>query len=302
VVLASNSRGVACQSIIIIVDKPNHAALVRCCILSGRRLKIRAPMKSVSCTYIGHATTLIRLGQVNIITDPNFSRRTFFFFPRKVPLPFAPSDLPDLACVLLSHTHPDSLDFSSYKYISCGVPIVVPEGSERAVGKHLPNPVIELSHYADYELPDGTEITAVPVIHRSGRLSHLRYTKSNAYLIRQEGSGSVYFCSDSSYGPHFQEVGNLGPIDLALLPIGCYEPRWLLKNQHMTPTEAICAFEDLKARHMVPIHYGTFRITLEPLEAPAEWLENILLSRPDLSDRIHPLKPGESYTVEAKDA
>ena len=255
------------------------------------------PMESISCTYIGHATTLIQLGEVNILTDPHFGRRAAFFL-RKAPLPFPPSDLPDVNCVLLSHLHPDSFHIPSYKYISCGVPIVVPEGSERAIGRYLPNPVIELSYYADYELPDGTVITAVPVIHRTWRMTRLKIIKANAYLIKQEGQGQVYFCSDSAYGPHFQEIGNLGPIDLALLPIGGYKPRWFLKQRHMTPAEAVQAFEDLKARHMITIHHGTFRFALEQIDAPIKWMEEILVSRTDLSNRVHLLKPGESYTVE----
>lgn len=252
--------------------------------------------ETISCTYIGHATTLLRMGPTAILTDPHFGRRTLVF-PRVTELPFPPTHLPGLAAVLLSHTHYDHLNIASYKYISTAVPIVVPEGAERAIGQYVPNPVIELAHYADHELVDGTRITAVPLIHRSSRLSHLRFTKTNGYLVRR-GDACVFFCADSGYGPIFSEFANLARIDLALLPIGSYAPRFPMRRCHMTPSEAVQAFEDLKARQMIPIHYGTFRLSLEAKEAPLVWLKKILEERPDLAAKIHPLAPGEQFQVE----
>lgn len=252
----------------------------------------------ISCTYIGHATNLIEMDGTNILTDPHFGKTTLIF-PRVAPVPFPPSELPELACVLLSHTHFDHLHIASYKYISCGVPIVVPEGSERAVGQYMPNPVIEIAHYAVHELADGTEITAVPMPHRSSRVSRLRFTRSNGYIIRRPDSdGAVFFCADSSYGPHFGQIGNMSSIELALLPIGGYRPRWFMRHSHMTPAEAVQAFEDLKARHMIPIHHGTFRLSLESPDEPNRWMEDIMAKRPELACRIHALKSGEVFRLE----
>jgi L-ascorbate metabolism protein UlaG (beta-lactamase superfamily) len=253
--------------------------------------------QTISCTYIGHATNLIKIGGTNILTDPHFGKWTLFF-PRRTPMPFPPSKLPPLAAVLLSHTHFDHLNVASYKFISCSVPIIVPEGSERAIGQFMPNPVIELSHYAEHELADGTKITAVPTEHRSSRLSHVRFTKTNSYLIRRpDMPGAVFFCADSAYGNHFREIGNLGAIEVALLPIGGYEPRFFMRRCHMTPAEAVQAFEDLNAHNMIPIHHGTFRLTMENADAPIQWLTKILEERPDLTSRIHPLKAGEEFAV-----
>lgn len=236
------------------------------------------------------------MGETTILTDPHFGKRVLFF-PRKTPLPFPPSDLPDLSAVLLSHTHYDHLNTASYRFVSCSVPIVVPEGTERAIGQYVPNPIIELAHYADHELADGTRITAVPLLHRSSRLSHLRFTKSNGYLIRRPEGSCVFFCADSGYGKLFGEIGNMGKIDLALLPIGSYSPRWPMRRCHMTPAEATQAFEELKASHMVPIHHGTFLLSMEGLTKPIEWLKKILEERPDLASRIHPLEPGQSIDL-----
>lgn len=248
-----------------------------------------------SATFIGHATILLEIDNSKIITDPHLGKRTLFF-GRKRPLPYPPANLPSISTVLISHTHFDHLNISSYKYISCAVPIIVPEGSERAIGQFVPNTIIELAHFAEYELPDGTKVTALPMRHRSSRLSHLRFKRSNAYLIRKSDT-CIFFCADSGYSEHFGEIGNLAKIDLAFLPIGSYEPRWLFKNCHMTPAEAVRAFEDLRASHLVPIHHGTFRLSLEAMDAPAKWLEKIVGERPDLANRIHILKPGEKFEI-----
>lgn len=253
----------------------------------------------ISCTFIGHATTLIQWDDTAIMTDPHLGKRVLIS-PRRHPLPIDPGKLPDLSAVLISHTHCDHLDISSYKYISCGVPIFVPEGRERAIGKYMPNPVIELSHFARHELPDGTEITAVPVVHSQCHFIPTWGSKANGYLIRRPGAeGSVYFCGDSAYGPHFAETGNLGKIDLAILPIGSYGPRWFMRRIHMTPAEAITAFEEMRAAHMIPIHYGTFRLSFENPEAPLKWLRTILEERQDLAGRVHPVEPGRTFVLDA---
>ena len=256
----------------------------------------------IRCQYIGHATTVLQLGDASILTDPHFGARCGFF-KRTAPLPVNPGELPDLSCVLLSHTHFDHLDISSYKFVSCGTPIIVPEGCEPAVGRHLPNPVIELNHYAHHELPCGIEITALPVLHSQGHLIRYGSNRCNAYFIRQaDKPGCIFFCGDSAYGPHFREIGNLGQIDLALLPIGSYGPAWLMRHHHMTPAEAVNAFEDLRARHFVPIHHGTFKLSFEARPAPAAWLRKICDSRTDLAPRVHLLNPGEGFETAGLEA
>ncbi len=253
----------------------------------------------ITCTYIGHATTLISIGKTNILTDPHFGGRTLFF-KRRAPLSFDPSLLPDLACVLISHTHFDHLHVSSFKYIARNVPVVVPEGCEGAVGKFIENPVIELSLFAAHRLPDGTKITAVPARHRGGRFSQLRFATSCGYLIERDGA-AVFFTGDSAYGEHFAKIADLAEIDLALLPISGYSPQWFMSNRHMTPSQAVDAFEDLKARHMMPIHWGSFSLSLESPGEPIERLTKILEDRPDLKERVHIMPHGEKFTIE-KDA
>lgn len=250
----------------------------------------------ITCRYIGHATTLITIGGTNILTDPHFGRRTLFF-KRKAALTYDPARLPELAAVLVSHTHFDHLNIASYKYIPQKIPVIVPEGCDAAISKFVANPVIELSLFAAHELPDGTKITALPSKHRGGRYSQLRFLNTCGYLIEKSDS-AVFFCGDSAYGSHFSEIAGTAQIDLALIPISGYLPRWFMHNRHMTPSEVVQAFEDLKARHMMPIHWSSFSLSLEPINQPVEQLNNILEDRPDLKDRIHIVPHGGEITIE----
>jgi L-ascorbate metabolism protein UlaG (beta-lactamase superfamily) len=249
----------------------------------------------ITCEYIGHATTHLTIGANHILTDPHFGKRTLFF-KRRTELRTNPAELPKLAAILISHTHFDHLNIGSYKYISQKVPIIVPEGCHGAIGNYVANPIIELSLFATHELQDGVVITALPAKHRGGRYSQLRFTKANSYLIQKDES-CVFFTGDSAYGPHFQEIGNLAKIDLALLPISGYSPRWIMVHRHMTPAETIQAFEDLKAEHMIPIHWSSFSLSLEPPNQPIEWLQKILQERPELSQRVHILANGEKTVI-----
>lgn len=251
--------------------------------------------QGITCKYIGHATVLINIGGTYILTDPHFGGRTLIA-KRRLPLNINPSLLPDPAAVLISHTHFDHLNIKSYKYISQAVPIIVPEGCDGAITKFVSNPVIELSYFATHHLPDGTQITAVPIKHWGGRFSCLRYTKSNAYLI-SKGDRHIFFCGDSAYGPHFKEIGGLAPIDLALLPIACYLPRWFMHKRHMNPEEAVRACEDLRAKNMLPIHWGSFSLSMEPIDEPIAKLKKMVEERPELKDKIHIVGHGEEITL-----
>ena len=251
--------------------------------------------EKITCTYIGHATTLITIGATNVLTDPHFGKRTLIF-KRHTPLSYDPAALPKIAAIIVSHVHFDHLNISSFKYIDSNIPVIVPEGCDNAISKFVTNPVIELSLFATHELPDGTKITAVPTRHRGGRFSYLRFSKTCGYLIQRD-ERTVYFAGDSAYGDHFSEVSATADIDLALLPVSGYIPRWLMANRHMTPSQVVEAFEDLKAKHMIPIHWGSFSLSLEPVGQPIERLKQIIDERSDLRERIHIVPHGEEFSI-----
>lgn len=252
----------------------------------------------LTITYIGHATTLIEANGKAVLTDPHFSKRTLFV-KRSEELCYDPGDLPKLSAVVISHAHHDHLDLASFKYIDGSVPVFVPEGLAKFLGRFIQNPVIELGHYATHTLSDGTKISAVDAKHTGFRWTGLRFRKCNGYIIDIDGA-KAYFAGDTAYGDHFKEIktffGAESQLDAALLPIGAYEPRWLQKRRNMTPLESVEAFIDTGAKAMVPIHYGSFRISAEKLSAPLEWLNRVAMER-NLADNIRPLRSGERLEI-----
>lgn len=247
-------------------------------------------MSMVAITYIGHSTALISAGTVNVLTDPCFSERVLIL-KRRHPLEFDPGSLPELSAIVISHAHYDHLDLNSFKYIKSSVPVFVPVGLGSFLSKFIRNPVIEMNHWSTHKLAGGAEITATYTQHIGFRWSGLRYRKCNGYIISAVNE-QVFFAGDTGYGPHFKEIGKTYPIDIAILPIGGYAPRWLMHQRHLNPEEALQAFEDLGAKVMIPIHFGTFRLSNEPFNEPAELLVRKAAER-GISEKVRILKSGE---------
>ncbi len=252
-------------------------------------------MSKLKITSIGHASHLIEMDGEFLITDPNFSRKMWIAKREKEP-GIAPEDLPQLAAIVVTHAHYDHLDLFSYKYFSIHIPIVVPEGLGSFIKKHLRNPVIEIPKEGSV-LVGGIKIHRVPVKHFGFRLFGLTWRETTGYLFEKNGK-KVYFPGDTAYGDgeHFRKAAAKHAIDAALLPIGAYAPRWFMKSRHMNPPDALQAFSDLKAKVMIPYHWGVFQISAEPVEAPREWLEQILKEKPD--SRVKILRPGEHWSSE----
>jgi len=250
----------------------------------------------IAITYIGHATTLIEIDGFNILTDPNFSKRVLLL-KRHGAINFDPGKLPELSAVLISHAHHDHLDINSFRYIKGSVPVFVPKGLGHFVGKFIRNPVIELKHWGGHTLPNGLDITATDAKHIGFRWLPIRFRNTNGYVISTKNA-RVFFAGDTRYGSHFKEIarifGEQPPIDVALMPIGGYSPKWLMQGFHMNPNEALEAFLDTGARHMVPIHFGTFRLSAEKLKEPVESLSRLAIER-ELGERVHILNSGETF-------
>lgn len=250
-------------------------------------------MAEVRLTFIGHSTALIEGNGGAILTDPVFTSH-LFHLKRQGPLNWNPANLPPLTAVLLSHTHLDHLNFESFAYIKTSVPIIVPEGSGAFLSRNLRNPVIELSHWANHEIA-GVKIHAMPAIHRNRPFSIYWYKQAMGYVIEID-SKTIFFSGDTAYGTHFRDIGNTFSIDTALLAVGAYKPLFYMKYYHMNPQEAVQAFFDLKAKTMIPIHWGAFRLGLEKIDEPIEWLQK-LISEHALPDRIKILASGESIII-----
>ncbi|MBI4196788.1 MAG: MBL fold metallo-hydrolase [Deltaproteobacteria bacterium] len=247
------------------------------------------PLKA---TYLGHASVLLENEEVKVMTDPLFSEK-IFFLRRHTPVGIDPSNLPPLDAILISHAHYDHLDIPSFKYIPSSVPIVLPPGLAKLVGKFLRNPLIELETGRSTEIKKGLLIKAFPVRHYGFRLLPFRYTHCNGYLIKMNEE-TAFFPGDTAYRSDFGSFFPDEKIDLALLPIAAYKPRWLMKGRHMNPEEAVRVFEEIQAKQMIPIHWGAFKLSTEPMEEPIGWIKKIAGEK-QLQAQIQILNPGEAW-------
>lgn len=234
--------------------------------------------------WIGHATMLLQAGGLNLLTDPVFSERASpvsWWGPRRATPPaLSPADLPHIHAVLISHNHYDHLDEASVLALqgqAGGPPLfLVPLGVERWFqGLGIAN-VRALDWWEGEELvAAGTRVRVdlVPARHWSRRTPW----DTNASLwggFAVAGAGATaYFAGDTGYGDGaiFREIGRrYGGFDLAMIPVGCYEPRWFMGNQHVDPGEAARIHADVGSRHSMGMHWGAFRMCDEPVEAPLD--------------------------------
>ena len=229
----------------------------------------------LAVTWIGHATALIQIGGVNVLTDPHFSERAFnstWLGPkRRQPPAVLLRELPHIDAVVISHDHYDHLDAATVTALNAqagGPPLfVVPLGVERwLAGEGITN--AKALDWWDTVDVRGLRVHLVPVQHWSGRTIAGRMTTLWGGYVIEGGGKRAFFAGDTGYSAaHFKEIGaRLGPIDLALIPIGGYEPRWFMGRQHASPEEAVQIHRDLKARRSLGIHWGTFQLTDEPLD------------------------------------
>ena len=243
----------------------------------GERGELRA-------TWVGHSTVLLQMGGLNLLTDPIFSQRASpvqWAGPRRVMDPgLSIDDLPPLDAVLISHNHYDHLDAPSVERIvrdHPGAKWIVPVGVGAYVRRWGVASSIELDWWQTAEV-GGFKATATPARHFSGRgLGDRNDSLWCGYGV-EAGGHRVLFVGDSAYHPDFGEIGaRCGPFDLVMMPIGAYDPRWFMGSVHMDPAEAVQAYRDVVDSHpdaippvILGIHWGTFRLTDEPMDEPPE--------------------------------
>ena len=240
--------------------------------LAPARPRLRVGCGEIGVTFIGHATVLIEIDGVTLLTDPVLSQRLFVI--KRLVAPGLPEGgLPDLDVVLVSHGHHDHLDVSTHlRLAKHGTVAVVARNLADLVQGAGYERVVELDWGKTFE-HRGIRITSLEVNHwgTRGLLPDRRgYT---GFLI--EGpSGTVFFPGDTAYTPLFREYGDRFSIDVAVLPIGAYRPD-SFRRVHMNPEDAWQAFVDLRARHLVPIHWGTFVLSYEPADEPPRWIRKL---------------------------
>lgn len=252
------------------------------------------PAGRARVVWVGHASFLVQSAGMNILIDPNWATWLGGVVKRAHRPGLTLQALPRIDAVLISHAHHDHLNIKTLRAISDGQPIFVPKGVGQLVSKCGFGEVVEMSRWDTVRL-NGLEISFTPARHWGARYVHDVHRGFGGFLLRQpdiEGSTTIYHAGDSAYFDGFHEIGKRHVIDVALMPIGAYRPV-SGRGVHMNPEEALAAFRDVGAKKMVPMHYGTFPLTREPLEEP---LQRLLLasSASGLRNRISVLEPGET--------
>jgi L-ascorbate metabolism protein UlaG (beta-lactamase superfamily) len=262
--------------------------------LATRPLPVPHPAAGLSVTFVGHATAMLTSPQARVLTDPllvNF----LMGLRRAEAACLHPEDAADVSLVLISHAHHDHLHRPSLRQLPRAATIVVPPRCANLVEREGFARVVVLEPGEELVHRDLT-ITAVAARHDGGRgLSRWRGTAG--YVVRS-GEVTLYFAGDTAYFSGFEEIGRRLNPRIALLPIAGYEPL-AMRESHMSPLDAVYAFEDLGAEVMIPTSYGSFPLGYEPLEEPLHWLEEVAHER-RLREKLMVLRHGETATFTAR--
>ncbi len=239
---------------------------------------VRVASDRIAVTFIGHSSFLVQVGGIAVLLDPIWSARCSpvqFAGPRRARPPGQPLEaLPDVDLLLVSHNHYDHMDLGTLRHVQrrWHPPVATGLGNARHLAKAGIRSAVELDWWDTTEIA-GARVTYVPAQHFSARTLYDRNRCLWGGFVVEAGGASVYFAGDSGYCPHFAEIGARFPnIDVALLPIGAYEPRWFMRQQHVDPGEAVQAHLDLQPRRSIGMHFGTFQLTDEAIDAPVHAL------------------------------
>jgi L-ascorbate metabolism protein UlaG (beta-lactamase superfamily) len=244
-------------------------------------------------TWIGHASFLFTLGGRRILVDPVFSHR-LGPIARISPPGLAADALPPVDVVLVTHNHRDHLDPASLAGLGRAPHYVVPLGNGDLVRSLGAEKVTELDWWQSKDL-GSIEVTLVPGRHWSMRYPWDRNDALWGGFVVRSNEGAAYHAGDTGFFDGFAEIGKrVGPIDWAMLPIGAYEPRWFMEPQHMGPEDAVEAARLLDARRLVAMHWGTFRLTDEPVGEPPERARAAFAKAGDPGRELWILDVGES--------
>ncbi|MBF0279899.1 MAG: MBL fold metallo-hydrolase [SAR324 cluster bacterium] len=258
-------------------------------------------------TWIGHATFLLQFAGLNILTDPQLSERaspvSFAGPKRYTPVGLPIERLPLIDVVIISHNHYDHLDLTSVKQINDQQKnkpplFFVPLGLKSWFAEQGIENVVEMDWWDQQRHREWT-IHSVPVQHFSARTPWDRDKTLWTGWILQHPDFVFFFAGDTGYSKDFADIQKrLGPIDLSALPIGAYEPRWFMKSVHFNPDDAVKAHQDLRSRYSVGMHWGTFKLTDEPIEEPPRLLKKALEREGISQDKFFIMKHGQTISLE----
>ena len=261
----------------------------------------------VRLSFVGHASWLIQTEGLNILVDPVWSMRASPFSwagPKRHNDPGIAFDaLPGIDIVLVSHGHYDHLDLATLSKLSAKFSprVITPLGNDITMRDADAAIKAEAFDWKDrVELGNGIAVTLVPTRHWTARGLYDRNKALWASFVLETPAGKVYIVCDSGYGSgkHFRDVGQAhGPLRLAILPIGAYEPRSFMRDQHMNPADAVKALDDCGAQAALAHHHGTFQLTDEAIDAPLTALHAALDEAAIVRERFVALKPGQVFEI-----
>ncbi|AYC34397.1 hypothetical protein D3880_19390 [Pseudomonas cavernae] len=270
-------------------------------------ISARVSGDTLHVTYINHATLLLQLHGLNILTDPVWSQRVSpfsFVGPRRHHPPgLSLEQLPPIDLILVSHNHYDHLDLWSLRQLAQRFPaarVVSGLGNGALIGACGFAEVIELDWWQSLPLADGLSLHGVPVQHWSARSR--KDTNQTLWLgfVLDSLHGPLLFPGDTGLGPEFQLIRQrFGPLRFAALPIGAYAPRWFMRDHHMNPDDAVQAHRQLQAQTSMAIHFGTFRLTDEGQFDPPRDLALALTEHGVDPQSFRAPVPGEQWAVPA---
>jgi L-ascorbate metabolism protein UlaG (beta-lactamase superfamily) len=265
------------------------------------RLHEKLGPADIAVTFVNHATFLIQMPGVNILTDPVWSERASPFRwigPRRIRKPGIQFDeLPKIDLILISHNHYDHLDIDTLKKLNerFSPEVLAAAGDRKLVESTGLRNVLELDWWEDVQFSSHLKVTFTPTQHFSARgLFDRQHSLWGSYMIHNLGR-RIYFGGDAGYSSHYSEIKRrLGSPDIALLGIGAYEPRWFMRPMHMNPAESVKAHDDLESKQSIGMHFGTFRMSAEAFDQPREDLKMALLKAGISQGKFVTLHEGET--------
>jgi L-ascorbate metabolism protein UlaG (beta-lactamase superfamily) len=243
--------------------------------------------RQVAITWIGHASFLIQFTDLNVLIDPNFAN-WLFLLKRLKRSGMKIRDLPPIDLVLLTHAHFDHFHKPTLRKLPAPKIGVMPWGVGDLAQNLGFSRVIELDWWESFSQRDW-KVTFTPSQHWGARTLRDSHRGYGGFVLEHQGR-KIYHAGDSAYFGGFKEIGERLAPEIALLPIGAYHPE-SFRRVHMGPDEAVKAFRDLHAHWMVPMHYGTFRLSFEAMDEPLRWLREIA-AKENLAKKLRVLDEG----------